>query len=111
MRDDIEDMPYFYSWETPDFELTITPPGSLVDYDDIVVSFHQGSQFVSLHKDEIDVSGDVIYVKLTQEQSGKFSGDKPCDVEVNVLYADADRNASTWGEVWVRPNLYRRVMT
>lgn len=106
-----EDIPDFYSWETPDLELTIKPEGSLTGYSDIIVSIHQGSQYAHLHADELAIEGDVIYVTLDQETTGKFVGNKPAHVQVNVLYDGGVREASTWGEVWVKPNLYRKVMT
>ena len=106
-----EDLPDFYSWETPDFELTITPSGSLVDYVDIVVSIQQGSQFEHFHLPDLEVEGDVIYLTLDQETAGKFSGDRPANVQVNILYDDSTREASTWGQVWVKPNLYRKEMS
>lgn len=105
-----EDTPDFYSWETPDFELTITPSGSLENYSDIVVTIQQGSHFESFHKEKLIIDGDKIYFTLDQETSGKFVGDRPANIQVNILYDNGLREASTFGELWVKPNLYRKVM-
>lgn len=107
----LKDLPNFHSWETPDLELTISPSGSLAGYVDIIVSIQQGSQSVHLHAADLVIDEDKIFVTLTQEQSGKFDGDRTANVQVNILYDDDIREATTWGEIWVKPNLYRKVMS
>lgn len=105
-----EGTPSFYSWETPGFELTISPSGSLEGRTEIIVSIQQGSYSLHLHENDVVIDGDQILVSLTQEQAGKFKGDRPANVQVNILYDDEIRVATTRGEVWVKPNLYEKVM-
>ena len=105
-----EDLTNFHSWETPDLELTITPAGSLTGYSDIIVSIQQGSYILHLHADDLVVDEDKIFVTLTQEQTGKFKGEAMADIQVNVLYDDDTRVATNWGNILIKPNLYRRVM-
>lgn len=106
----MEDLPNFYSWETPEFEITITPAGSLEGSTDIVVTVQQGSISVNLHKEDLSIDGDKIFFILSQEDAGKFVGDRQASVQVNILYDDETRYATAQGKILVKPNLYRKVM-
>lgn len=109
---DKDDIPYFYTWATPLFKIKVKPSGKLVDIKEIKVSFSQDGQQVHMSGDDviIEPESDMIFVRLSQEDSGKFYGDKPVHVEVNILYTDNNRYASNWKHVWVRPNLYEKEM-
>lgn len=105
MRDDL---PSFYSWETPDLMISVKPSGYLTDYADVVVSIQQGSRFVNFHKEDLEISEDTIYLTMPQEISGKFVGDKVANVQVNILYNNGRRKPTNWKQVWIKPNLCRR---
>lgn len=107
-----EDLPDFRVWTTPLFKIRVKPSGKLVDIKEIKVSFSQDGQRVHLSGDDVTVEpeSDMIFVKMTQEQSGKFHGDQPVHVEVNILYTDENRYASKWKHVWATPNLYEKEM-
>lgn len=105
-----EDLPSFYSWETPDLMISVKPSGYLTDYADIVVSIQQGSRFINFHKDDLEISEDKIYLTMPQEVSGKLVGDKMANVQVNILYNNGRRKPTNWKQIWIKPNLCRKTI-
>ena len=108
----------FYQWETAGLELIICDEddnpkaGVLDDLKDVVVSIAQGTRQVDWHLDELDIDApsSKITLRLTQEKAGKFAGDAPAKVQVNILYLDGERDVTVKGDIDVLANLYRKVM-
>ena len=110
----------YYQFQTVDLEITIHSEDAekpLEDYRQIVVSLDQGGGRGNYHGDyifdagapEVDVENSVINLSLSQEESGKYNSGK-ADVQVNILYDNAERNVTVMGRVDVKRNLYREVM-
>lgn len=108
----------FYQWETADIALVIEDdegspkPGVLDNLEDVVVSIAQGARQVDWHMDElgIDAAASTINLHLTQQKAGKFSGDTPAKVQVNILYDNGERDVTVRGTIDVFGNLYRQEM-
>lgn len=106
----------FHRYETEPLELVIEKEGvekPLEDYLKIAVSFDQKTTDGKCHIDilldqgapEVDVENSTINIHFTQEQSSAFMV-APANVEVNILYADRERQATCEGKVNIFRNLY-----
>ena len=114
-------MAFFYIWETWPCTLTLTTDDEsspLDDYDEIIVSFAQGSRLVELTGNRliVDDQAGTITLSLTQQETGKFSAGTPekpqyAKVQVNVYYLDHERDVSAQGSVEIRDNLHKKVMS
>lgn len=117
----MEELAGFYAWETIDLELIIEPSGVLDGFEQIMVSVVQSSHRVNkqYYSGSPEVSGDVINLHLNQEETGlfKFYPQSECGantqnprVQVNILYPDGERDASTIELLDLYENLYKKVM-
>ena len=109
---------FFYQYVTAELKLLVRGEGKpLEGYEEIVVSLDQGKGRGCYHGDyffdagsaEVDVDESAITVYLTQEESGKYAA-VSTKVQVNIYYADHERDATLEGRVQVRENLYPRVI-
>lgn len=109
----------FYQWETADLEIIIedddgNPKAGVLDnLKDVVVSISQGpGKQEDWHLDElgIDAAASTVNLHLTQQKAGKFSGDAPAKVQVNILYNNGERDVTVKGTIDVFSNLYRKEM-
>lgn len=116
-----EQRPSFYQWETKGLNLVIIgAEDPLEGWSHVVVSLGQGGRSrVDLHARDggesdpginVDVENDTIELSLSQEVTGRFA-EGECDVQVNILYHDRERDTTLEGVVEVRHNLYRKVMS
>lgn len=113
-------MASFYQWETKGFNLIIQGADNpLENWKQVVVSLGQNQKEVvvlnAIKDGETDAGIEVIEaentiaISLSQKQTGKFQKGK-CDVQVNVLYFDRERDTTIEGVVDVRNNLHKKVM-
>lgn len=112
----------FTAFETVDLQLTIEPTGALVDYQEIMVSVVQGAQRVDkpYQKDAPEVDGDVIHLRLEQDETGKFTyyEPNPCGepdlrnprIQVNVLYEGGERRTTNIANLDLYEQLYKKKM-
>ena len=119
-------MASFYQYETKDLNIYLRDKGGetlaerpLEGWKKVVVSLGQTQrEKVALTASSggepddgiaIDVDNDLISVRISQEQSGKFSTGE-CQVQVNIYFEDEERDTSAQGTVEVKGNLHRRVI-
>lgn len=108
----------FYIYETTELVLTVEDdqgnpdPTALADISEVVVSIYQpGAEQLNLTSADLAINPETaqITASLTQEQTANFHQGL-ASVQLNIKYANTERDASTVGTVKVLDNLYRRVM-
>ena len=112
----------FTAFETVNLQLTIEPQGALDGYQEIMVSIVQGAQRVDkpYPKDAPEVDGDIINLRLEQDETGKFTyyEPNPCGepdprnprIQVNVLYQDEERSTTNIANLDLWEQLYKKKM-
>lgn len=111
-------MPFFYAWETIDFTIQLTredgTTGVLQDARNIIISFGQGNALIEKDMTSgdvgFDVDNDTINVRLSQEETGKFTPNHKAICQINILYESSERDTSCQVYIDVKPNLHRKVM-
>lgn len=106
---------FFYQYATATILMNLEycdgTKGVLEGYKDIKVTLEQAGVTLTKGIDElgVDVEEDIIALPLSQEETAMFVTTY-CEVQVNVLYEDSERDASASGKIMVKKNLYREVM-
>lgn len=100
----------FYIYETYDLHITLSED-ALADAEQVVVSIVQGKVALHFTGAQVGVDGaNALNVRLSQEDTARFTPGMRAKVQVNVRYADSGRDTSAQGELEVYDNLYREVM-
>lgn len=116
---------YFYQYETTELTITVRGEGKpLEGYDKIVVSLDQGAGRGMYHGDyvyeagspDVDTDASTVTLYMGQEETGRYAasaddGTPNTKVQVNVYYTDHERDVTLEGELTVRENLYRKVIS
>ena len=115
----------FYQWETADLTVEVEPAEAMEGWTKIAATISQFSAKVNrvFEAGAPEVSGNVINLHLTQEETGQFQptviqGATPCEyasqtpkarLQVNIMYGD-ERDASTEADLDVYENLLDEVL-
>lgn len=104
-------MAHFYAWETVDLPLKLSRTGALEDVKEVVVSLKQGKTQIEKSGAELglDTENDTINMHLSQEDTSQFTPGT-CYVQVNLYYANTERDTSTQASIEVRSNLHKELM-
>ena len=101
----------FYQWETKTLILKIKPVSALQGVKSVIVSIAQSRAMIEKHTDDLTIDEDAgtISVYLHQEETARFTVGS-AQVQVNLLYHDAERDTTVKGSVQVWDNLHKEVM-
>ena len=104
----------FYIYETETFQIKLNKDNVLNDIKHIIVSISQPAREVQVDKKDneigIDEENNIISVSFSQEETAKF---KPgnAEIQVNIYYNNSERDVSSKGQIEVRDNLYKKVIS
>ena len=94
---------------TPTHTFQIPVDASLLE--EVKITYAQnGKEVLSKYKEDCKLNGTTVEVTLTQEETLKFSGSKPCQIQVRVLTTGGQACASKIMEEKVLPLLDGEVL-
>lgn len=90
---------------------TVKTPKSPDTYSEILVSFEQNQQVVlNKTKNDITISGDVIEINLTQEETSNFESDSCCFMQVRCFADEYDAPGSAIFRIPVQRALSEEIL-
>lgn len=94
---------------TPTFLLTLPSSVDLSLIHKMLFTIEQGSTEICKSSDDLDISGQVVSVYLSQEETLKFKKG-PAKLQLNWTYPDGKRACSNIVTIDVSPNLFAEVI-
>lgn len=102
----------FYRYETANLDIELLADDVFEDYTEIVVSISQ-KMGAKIHKRSedlvIDTENNLLTVRLSQEETAQFVRGEAL-IQVNIMYADSERETSSQSVIEIWDNLYDEVM-
>ena len=110
----------FRTWQTADLQLQLIEDeeiaeGILENVKNVMVSFEQSG--IEIDKDlssgdiSLDIEKSIIYLHLSQEETGSFVPNQYVKCQVNILYNDERRTPTCQALLMVGDNIYNEEMS
>ena len=97
-----------YQGTTPEFSFTL--PFNVDEIESLLITFRQFDKVLDFTEEDVEVEGNIIFIRLTQEQTSKFDSHFKCKVQIKVKLQDDTIVVSQIENVDINQSLSSRVL-
>jgi len=97
-----------YRGTTPEFSFTL--PFGIDEVESLLITFKQIDTVLNFTEEDVEVAGNTVYIRLTQEQTRMFKSNFKCQVQMRVKLNDGTVVASQVESIDINQSLNSRVL-
>ena len=97
-----------YQGTTPEFSFTL--PFNVDEIESLLITFRQFDEVLDFTENDVEVADNIIFIKLTQEQTSKFDSHFKCKIQIRVKLQDNSVVASQIENVDINQSLSSKVI-